>query len=60
MEERSMEMNKNNPSIGCKVEECRYHASDHEYCTLDKIMVGKHEHHATDNVNTDCESFNVK
>lgn len=49
-----------NPSIGCQVSECKYHAQANEYCTLDKIMVGKHESQATTTECTDCRSFEVK
>ena len=49
-----------NPSIQCSVNECSYHASSDNYCTLDKIQVGKHESHATKSECTDCESFKVK
>lgn len=49
-----------NPSIECRVEECRFHAGSNDYCTLDKIMVGKHESQATKTECTDCESFKVK
>lgn len=49
-----------NPSIQCRVDECKFHAGDNDYCTLDKILVGKHEHRATQTECTDCESFKVK
>lgn len=49
-----------NPSIQCKVEECKYHAQDREYCSLDNIVVGKQADYATTSNTTDCESFEVK
>ena len=49
-----------NPSIECEVFECKYHAESKNYCTLDKILVGKHDERATDVESTDCESFMVK
>lgn len=52
-------MNKN-PSIQCSVNECSYHANSDNYCTLDKIQVGKHEAQATQIECTDCQSFAAK
>lgn len=49
-----------NKSIQCNVDECKYHAQAVDYCTLDKILVGKHESEATEIQCTDCESFEVK
>lgn len=49
-----------NDSIQCIVDECKYHAQNENYCTLDKILVGKTEQNATDTAATDCESFKVK
>lgn len=57
--EMENDMNKENKSIQCTVDECKYHAVDNEYCTLDKILVSKHEDIATDVRCTDCESFEV-
>ncbi|MDF2586272.1 MAG: hypothetical protein K0S41_113 [Anaerocolumna sp.] len=54
-------MDKNqNPSIGCVVTECKYHAQNADYCTLDKIMVGKNESFSSKSEDTDCESFIVR
>ncbi len=51
-------MNKNkNTSIGCTVNECKFHANNTDYCTLDKIQVTKHEYIASDVQCTDCGSF---
>lgn len=50
-----------NESIGCTVEDCRYHANSKDYCTLDKIQVGKcHCDEPRKNEDTDCESFQVR
>ncbi|MDP4144862.1 MAG: DUF1540 domain-containing protein [Bacillota bacterium] len=46
-----------NESIGCTVTECKYHAHDEAYCTLDKIQVAKHVPEATNIESTDCASF---
>lgn len=51
---------KENPSIQCRVDECTHHAGTQNYCTLNSIMVGKHESHATKTECTDCESFKVR
>lgn len=48
-----------NPSIECEVSECKYHSENKNYCTLDKILVGKHEQRATQVECTDCESFMI-
>lgn len=49
-----------NSSIECEVFECKYHSEDKNYCTLDKILVGKNEARASQVESTDCESFMVK
>lgn len=49
-----------NNSIQCSVCNCKYHASDVNYCTLDKIKVGTHESNPTKKECTDCESFAMK
>lgn len=49
-----------NASIGCTVNNCKYHAQDENYCTLQKIMVGTHETNPTQVECTDCESFELK
>ena len=54
-----MEKDKN-PSIECEVAECKYHSGSYNNCTLDKILVGKHEARATQVECTDCESFKMK
>lgn len=51
---------KKNPSIGCTVHLCRYHARLENYCTLQQIMVGTHEKNPTQVECTDCESFELK
>lgn len=49
-----------NTCIGCTVNNCKYHAQDENYCTLQKIMVGTHEPNPTQIECTDCESFELK
>lgn len=49
-----------NPSIECVVHECRYHAQNTDYCTLDKITVGKNDAFSSKVEDTDCKSFQVK
>ncbi len=51
---------KKNPSIGCTVSSCKYHANEENYCTLQQIMVGTHENCPTEVQCTDCESFEYK
>lgn len=46
-----------NNSIGCIVNECKFHAKDTNHCTLNKIQVTKHESMAKDVQCTDCGSF---
>lgn len=46
-----------NDSIACTVDECKYHCKDDDYCTLNKIQVGKHETTAKTVECTDCNSF---
>ncbi|GKU25868.1 DUF1540 domain-containing protein [Clostridium folliculivorans] len=48
---------KHNDSIGCVVAECKYHAKDKNFCSLDQIMVVKHTPKAEDVECTDCGSF---
>ena len=49
-----------NPSIQCGVCECKYHANQEDYCTLNKIMVGKNQDPVNDEKATDCKSFEVR
>jgi hypothetical protein len=49
-----------NPSIQCKVTECKYNALEDGLCTLNQITVGKKEDYTTKPEETDCESFQVK
>lgn len=53
-------MDSKNNCIQCIVDECKYHSQSENFCTLDKILVGKSESTATATTNTDCESFIVK
>ncbi|HIU44631.1 MAG TPA: DUF1540 domain-containing protein [Candidatus Ventrousia excrementavium] len=50
-------MAKANPSIGCTVHQCKYHAKSQDNCSLEKIMVGTHESNPTMCQCTDCQSF---
>ncbi len=43
--------------IGCTVAECRYHSTNDNYCTKDKIQVVKHSANTTSIECTDCASF---
>jgi hypothetical protein len=56
MEVFKMNENHNN-SIGCVVNECRFHSKNENYCTLEKIQVTKHESMAKTKQCTDCGSF---
>ena len=49
-----------NKSIGCTIDECKYHAKNESYCSLDHINVVKHENKATNQEATDCGSFESK
>ena len=49
-----------NNSIQCSVNNCKHHAQDVNYCTLEKIKVGTHEKNPTQIECTDCESFDLK
>ncbi len=51
---------KANKSIECIVDECRYHAREESYCSLDHIKVIKHLDRATTQEATDCGSFEVQ
>lgn len=46
-----------NSNIGCTVEECKYHAKQENFCSLDKIQVVKNSSKAQDETQTDCHSF---
>lgn len=49
-----------NQSIGCTVQQCKYHDKGSDYCTLDQIMVGTHEMNPTVPECTDCNSFELE
>ncbi|GAA0726190.1 DUF1540 domain-containing protein [Clostridium malenominatum] len=51
---------KHNNSIACRVDECKFHCKDDDYCTLDQILVAKHEPVAKTVECTDCASFEKK
>ena len=46
-----------NKCIGCTVQQCVYHCTDADYCTLDHIQVGTHEADPSMDQCTDCKSF---
>lgn len=48
---------KHNESIGCTVNECKFHCHEDNYCTLNKIMVTKNKPEARTTETTDCASF---
>ena len=54
---RKITMDKPNLSIECTVNECRYHSSSCDHCTLDKVCIGSHEAHPDRQQCVDCESF---
>ncbi|KAB3525916.1 DUF1540 domain-containing protein [Alkaliphilus serpentinus] len=49
-----------NKSIGCTVNECKYHAKNESFCSLDHINVVKHTNRATNPEATDCGSFETE
>ena len=46
-----------NNNIGCTVDDCRYHAKEENFCSLDKIQVVKNSDIAKEETQTDCHSF---
>lgn len=49
-----------NPSIQCVVEECKYHANNADYCTLDTIKVTSTATNSQTSRDTECGSFIAK
>lgn len=49
-----------NRSISCNVRDCKYHAQNENYCTLNAIQVVNHTTPATTKESTDCGSFEKK
>lgn len=49
-----------NESIKCTVNNCKYHANEKNYCTLNEIQVGTHECNPVQKECTDCNSFELK
>lgn len=49
-----------NRSIQCSVDECIHHCVNCDYCSLDKIHVGKHDNSSAEKHCTDCRSFAAK
>ncbi len=58
--EKEFAMEKFNTSIQCTVDQCRYHCSDCNYCSLDKVLIGTHESSPSTDHCTDCLSFDLK
>ncbi|GKX28041.1 hypothetical protein SH1V18_05210 [Vallitalea longa] len=59
-----MELGNYNASIGCTVEECKYHTNN-DYCSLDHIkVVNSSESNLSNSIKTqeitDCASFEAK
>lgn len=48
---------KANNSIGCTVNECKFHAKEKDYCSLEKIQVVKNSTSPKHETETDCHSF---
>ena len=48
---------KSNPCIACTVQQCAHHCKGENYCSLDSILVGTHEHNPTEDQCTECKSF---
>lgn len=55
-----MNNNDSNRHIGCTVTDCKYHSSNAQFCSLDKIEVIDNTKPATDKESTDCGSFEPK
>ena len=51
---------KTNPGIACTVQQCAHRGGSRNYCTLDSILIGTHEHNPTEEQCTDCKSFRKK
>lgn len=49
-----------NQHIQCVVNECKHHSQGKNYCTLDKISVGKIGSYTNRAEDTDCESYASK
>ena len=49
-----------NECIKCAVNNCKHHAQQKDYCTLEVIQVGTHESDPTQKACTDCDSFELK
>lgn len=49
-----------NSCISCSVQECKYHSNSVDYCTLEKIHVGKCVGDTCSVRDTECGSFEAK
>lgn len=55
-----MDLTTSNKAIKCTVGKCANHCKTEDYCALDCITVGTHEHNPTVDQCTDCKSFAQK
>ncbi len=46
-----------NKSIKCRVDSCRHHDRNRQYCTLSDIVVGSECHCSKQKCDTECASF---
>jgi len=46
-----------NRSIMCTVTSCRHHCDKEDFCSLDRVQIGTHEHDPATEECTDCQSF---
>ena len=49
-----------NPSIGCSVSQCRYHCTQEQACSLEKIYVSDAKTPAKKCRDTLCDSFECR
>ena len=49
-----------NHCIACTVQQCANHCGGENFCSLDRILVGTHEHNPTQDQCTDCKSFRLR
>ena len=46
-----------NRSIMCTVTSCQHHCDKEDFCSLDRVQIGTHEHDPVTDECTDCQSF---
>lgn len=49
-----------NKHIKCDVNNCEYHCTQADYCSLDCVCIGTHESNPTKTECVDCKSFKCK